>query len=118
MPDSSPGDELEPEETDDFDGDDETVSPALAAYNTVTDTVTGVNVRMSDNVFQAIFIFVSAILVAIITAVACLAFPGWQLKWYEGVLIGAFGGVIFGVFASGTILMVYRAFRHLQGKHD
>ena len=40
------------------------ISSGQAAYNVVADTVTGVNVRKSDNLFQAIFILVTILLLA------------------------------------------------------
>ncbi|MCU0716752.1 MAG: hypothetical protein MUD03_11560 [Pirellula sp.] len=40
------------------------VDPDQAIYNVVVDTVTGVNARWSDNLFQAIFVFVSVVVVA------------------------------------------------------
>lgn len=93
-------------------------SSGQAAYNIVSDIVVGVNVRGSDNKFQAIFIAVSVLLCAGIGA-ARVRFQGsWQLPWYGGALIGALAGLVIGLFASGIFLMVYRTVRHLQGKHD
>jgi hypothetical protein len=33
-------------------------------------------------------------------------------------MFGAFAGLVVGVFSSGIFLMVYRAIRHVRGKHD
>ena len=96
---------------------DET-SPSKAAYNVVSDTVTGVNLRGSDNKFQAKFIAASVCLLALVGIILSLLYSSWQLPWYGGALVGAFTGLIIGVFASGIFLMVYRATRHIKGKHD
>lgn len=87
-------------------------------YNAVTDTVTGVNVRGSDNVLQAIFVLASIVLFAAIGAIAARLNPSWNLPWYAGALIFGFGGMVIGAFTSGLFLMIYRALRHSQGKHD
>lgn len=88
------------------------------AYNVVSDTVTGVNVRGSDNLLQAIFIFGSVVLFAVIGAIASWLTPSWGLPWYAGALVFGFGGMVVGVFTSGIFLMIYRMMRHTQGKHD
>ena len=87
------------------------------AYHLVSDTVTGLNVRKSDNKFQAIFIFVAALLLAIVGAALAALVPEWGLPWYAGALAGGFAGLVFGLLASGVCLMVYRAVRHMQGDH-
>ncbi len=94
------------------------LSSERAAYNVVTDTVTGVNVRWSDNKFQAIFVIVSVLIVSIAGGVGAALIPESDFPWYGGALIGSFAGLVFGIFASGIILMFYRALRHLKGKHD
>ncbi|MEZ6093217.1 MAG: hypothetical protein R3C03_03115 [Pirellulaceae bacterium] len=94
------------------------LSSGRATYNVVTDTVTGVNVRWSDNKFQAIFIFLSVLICAAIGSVVALIFGSWRLPWYGGAAFGVFAGLIIGVIASGTVLMIYRAKRHIKGKHD
>ncbi|XZE56217.1 hypothetical protein SH139x_002313 [Planctomycetaceae bacterium SH139] len=99
-------------------GGTHSASDMKAAYNVVTDTVTGVNVRWSDNKFQAIFIFAAVLLVAAIGAILALLYPRWDLPWYGGALVGSFGGLVIGVLTSGIFLMIYRAARHLMGKHD
>jgi len=94
------------------------MSTGRAAYNVVTDTVTGVNVRWSDNRLQAIFVFISVILLSFVGAVCAIVNAQWNLPWYGGALIGSFAGLVIGIFASGIFLMIYRAARHIQGKHD
>ena len=89
-----------------------------ASYNVVTDTLTGVNVRWSDNKFQAVFVFVSVILASLVGAILAALNAHWDLPWYGGALIGSFAGLVIGIFASGIFLMVYRAARHISGKHD
>ena len=94
------------------------LTPAHATYNVVTDTVTGVNVRWSDNRFQAIFVFISIVLISLLGAVLAATNSRWNLPWYGGALIGSFAGLVIGIFGSGIFLMVYRAARHFKGKHD
>lgn len=96
----------------------QTVSPTHAAYNVVTDTVTGVNVRWSDNKFQAIFVFATILLASLTGAVLAALNARWNLPWYGGALIGSFAGLVIGIFGSGIFLMFYRAARHIKGKHD
>ena len=87
-------------------------------YNIVTDTVVGPNVRVRDNLMQAG-----------ITAGGLIAgMPaGWLYArlngWDEGdqigcAIVGGFLGLVVGLFSSGIFLMVYRAVRHVRGKHD
>ncbi|MEZ6137121.1 MAG: hypothetical protein R3C53_19685 [Pirellulaceae bacterium] len=94
------------------------VSEAQAAYNVVTDTVTGVNIRWSDNKFQAICVLVSTLLAAITGAILAAVNTSWRMPWYAGALVGAFPGLVLGILGSGIFLMVYRVARHLKGKHD
>ncbi len=96
----------------------EDISSTHAAYNIVSDTVVGLNVRKSDNKFQAIFIFATVVLLAAVGAVLAALNGSWKLPWYGGALFGAIAGLVIGVFASGIVLMIYRAVRHMQGKHE
>ncbi|TVS07975.1 MAG: hypothetical protein EA424_29160 [Planctomycetaceae bacterium] len=94
--------------------DAELVDPDVTgreAYNVISDTVTGVNVRVSDNVFQAIAILVCLALGAGIGAAA------FQER-VPAALVGGFIGLVVGLFGSGIWLMCYRAIRHLRGRHD
>ncbi|MDA7977926.1 MAG: hypothetical protein MPJ50_04045 [Pirellulales bacterium] len=86
-------------------------------YNVVSDTATGVNIRKSDNLVQAAFILLTVLAGAGLGATLA-EFNDWGLPWFGGALIGAFAGLVLGLFASGIFLMVYRAMRHIKGKHD
>ncbi len=98
--------------------EDKNRQTAKESYNMVADTVTGVNVRWSDNKLQAIFVFASVVIAFLIGATLAVLNPRWNLPWYGGALLGVFLGLVFGIFASGVFLMFYRAARHLKGKHD
>ncbi len=95
----------------------EDLSAGHAAYNIVSDTVFGLNTRKGDNKFQAKCIFVSVLVLATAGAVLAALNRDSGLPWYVGALIGAFAGLIIGVFGSGIYLMVYRAVRHMKGDH-
>ena len=86
-------------------------------YHLVSDTVTGLNVRMSDNKFQALFILGTVLLLATIGMGLAALFPDWNLPWYAGALLGALAGLVLGLFTSGFLLMIYRGARHLKGDH-
>jgi hypothetical protein len=94
------------------------VSSGRAAYNVVSDTMTGVNVRWSDNKFQAAFVFVSVAVTSPAGALLAALNPRWNLPWPAGALMGAFAGLVIGIFASGIFLMFYRVARHIKGKND
>ncbi|HVX63289.1 MAG TPA: hypothetical protein VHC19_21890 [Pirellulales bacterium] len=96
----------------------QSVSAGRAAYNVVSDTMTGVNVRWSDNKFQAVFVFVSVVATSPAGALLAALNPRWNLPWPAGALLGSFAGLVMGIFASGIFLMFYRAARHIKGKHD
>lgn len=93
----------------DGDRSDGAASSGREAYNVVTDTIAGPNLRRRDNVFQAIFIGVCLLIAVPVGAI----FGGWG-----GVLAGALGALVIGVILSGAMLGIYRAVRHMQGKHD
>jgi uncharacterized membrane protein YedE/YeeE len=80
-------------------------------YNMVTDTVTGPNVRLKDNLLQGLVIFVCLVLGAVIGAIVVA-------DHVPGALVGGFIGVLVGLFGSGIFLMIFRAARHARGKHD
>lgn len=94
---------------------------AREAYNIVSDTVVGVNIRKSDNLFQF-----KVVLVCVLIGVPLGAIAGALLSDSNNRLIGALGGglglgfagVVLGLFGSGIYLMIYRAVRHVKGKHD
>lgn len=96
----------------------EGTSAERAAYNVVSDTVGGLNVRKSDNRFQAYFIGVSVLLFAVVGAAVAFFNPRWELPWFGGALIGSFAGLVCGFFASGIWLMIYRGIQHLRGNHE
>ncbi|QDT46299.1 hypothetical protein Pan258_03170 [Symmachiella dynata] len=96
----------------------QSVSATRASYNLFSDTVIGVNTRKSDNKFQAIFIGISILVLAAVGGLIAVWNTEWEMPWYAGALLGAFAGLVFGTFASGIFLMFYRAWRHIQGKHD
>lgn len=89
-----------------------------AAYNIISDTIIGVNARKGDNAFQAKVTFGSVLLFATVGIASVLLKQDWNLPWFAGALVGAFVGLVFGILASGIILMIYRTMRHIQGKHD
>lgn len=94
------------------------ISTGKAAYNVVSDTVMGVNLRGSDNRFQAKFIAASVIVLGFVGAVVTYLNPRWQLPWYAGALAGGSCGLVLGVLLSGTLLMIFRGYRHIRGMHD
>ena len=81
------------------------------AYNVVSDTVTGANVRIKDNVLQAVLIAVCLALGAVIGALVVD-------EHLIGALVGSFIGMLVGLFGSGLFLMVFRAVMHILGRHD
>jgi ABC-type microcin C transport system permease subunit YejE len=91
------------------------------AYNIVSDTVVGMNIRKSDNLFQ-----LKVILVCVLIGVPLGAVAGALLSDSDNRLIGAVGGglglglagAVLGLFGSGIYLMIHRAVRHVKGKHD
>ena len=91
------------------------------AYNIVSDTVVGLNVRKSDNLFQ-----LKVILVCVFLGVPLGGIAGAMLSDSSNRVLGAvaggvglgIAGVVLGLFGSGIYLMIYRAIRHAKGKHD
>jgi hypothetical protein len=79
------------------------------SYTIVSDTVTGPNLRLKDNVIQAIAIFVCLVLGALI---------GGLIANGEGAVVGGFIGLLVGLLGSGIFLMIYRAVMHMHGRHD
>lgn len=86
-------------------------TPGREAYNIVTDTVAGPNIRKKDNLFQALAIVVCLLLGVLI---------GYLIAKdaITGVIAGGFIGLLVGLFGSGIFLMIFRAVRHAQGRHD
>jgi hypothetical protein len=80
-------------------------------YNVVTDTVTGVNLRISDNLIQA-----GIILGCVVIGVGIGALVATEPN--AGAFLGGFAGLVAGFLISGIAIMIYRATRHASGKHD
>jgi hypothetical protein len=74
----------------------------------IADVAVGPNLRVKDNLFQALFILASIAIAAGIGAFVAPEDigPGW------GAAMGGIVGLIAGALISGGILMVYRLFRH------
>ncbi len=81
------------------------------AYNVVSDTVAGPNMRLKDNLVQALVIAVCLLLGAAIGAVLVE-------DRLAGALVGAFLGLLVGLLGSGFFLMIFRAVMHIRGRHD
>jgi hypothetical protein len=81
------------------------------AYNVLSDTVTGANIRVKDNVIQALVIAVCLVLGAALGALVVE-------ERIPGALVGAFVGLLVGLFGSGIFLMIFRALMHMRGRHD
>jgi hypothetical protein len=97
-----------------YDAPQETPKPSISdreAYNLVTDTVAGPNVRLKDNLFQAVAIFVSLLLGAGIGALVASDLA-------TGIVFGGFLGLLVGLFGSGIVLMIFRAVQHSRGRHE
>ena len=101
----------EPPTNENSNDDSRSEMTARETYNVVSDTVTGANVRIKDNVLQAIIIFVCLVLGAIIGAV-------FVEERIMGAVLGGLIGVIVGLLCSGIFLMIYRAVLHMRGRHD
>jgi len=78
------------------------------AYNIITDTVGGVNIRAKDNIMQLVACAIGLFLGGGI---------GLILGGVIGGVLGCVLGVIAGIFLSGIYLMIYRFVMHLKGKH-
>lgn len=93
----------------------EPAKPSLTerqAYNLVSDTVTGANVRLKDNLYQGLAILVCLALGA---GIGSFLVHSDRLM---GALLGGFAGVLVGLFGSGLFLMIYRAIKHAWNQHD
>lgn len=80
-------------------------------YNLFTDTVTGPNVRLKDNLYQGLAILACMLLGAGIGFLV-------MSDGVAGALVGGFIGMVVGLLGSGIYLMIYRTVRHARGKHD
>ena len=81
------------------------------SYKLLTDTVSGPNVRLKDNLYQGLAILACVVLGA---AVGFLA----MANGLAGAAVGGGIGLVVGLFGSGLFLMIYRGVRHARGKHD
>lgn len=82
------------------------------------DTVTGVNLRWKDNLFQGVFVGISVLVCSVLGMVLAAWNPGWMLDRGAGGFVGALAGLMLGIFTSGFFLMIYRARQHLNRKRD
>ena len=80
-------------------------------YKVVSDTVTGANIRLKDNLYQGLAILICLLLGALIGFLT-------QKDRLSGALIGGIIGLLVGLFGSGIFLGIFRAFRHAMGRHD
>lgn len=88
------------------------------AYNIVSDTMVGVNVRKSDNIFQAIFVGISTLMFAVVGVVLFFVYnTDPDMPWYFVGIGGGLAGMVIGVFGSGIYLMIYRFMQHAKGNH-
>jgi hypothetical protein len=91
------------------------------AYNIVADTVGGVNVRLSDNMLQLIVILICVLILSPVGAIVGAVYSP-PAERVIGTIGGGLGmaciGVVLGLFGSGIYLMIYRAVRHMKGKHN
>ena len=81
------------------------------------DTVTGVNLRWKDNLFQGVFVGISVLVCGLLGVVLAALTPKWRMDMGAIGVAGAFAGLVLGVFTSGFFLMIYRARQHLNRKH-
>lgn len=82
-------------------------------YNVVSDTVTGINFRLKDNLIQLL----AVIIFSALGALSGLLF--FDVSNIANRLIwGGLAGLIVGWLLSGAGIMIYRAVLHAQGRHD
>ena len=85
-------------------------------YSVFTDTVTGVNLRWKDNLFQGVFVVISVLVCGLLGVVLAALNPRWRMDMGLIGVAGALAGLVLGIFASGFLLMIYRARQHLNRK--
>ncbi len=89
-------------------------------HNIVTDTITGVNVRKVDNLFQIATIVMSMV-VSVIGAQLLFKINN-GLLWFENSRDVFLPSLIFGLFAGlvlgGAAIAIYRFICQMKGKHD
>ena len=79
---------------------------ATDVFDTVSDTVVGVDLRASDNMIQLVCVFVGASLGALIGGL------GWG---GVGSMIGAIAGVLAFLLLSGFVIGMYRLVKRISG---
>jgi hypothetical protein len=84
---------------------------ARQTYNVITDTAIGPNIRLKDNLIQAVLILASVLIGGGVGAMVID-------DRLTGLLVGGFIGLVAGFLVSGMGLMIYRAVKHLKGQHD
>jgi hypothetical protein len=77
-------------------------------HEIIADVAVGPNLRVKDNLFQAVFILASIAIGAGVGAFTASTPPGPGI----GAILGGIIGLVAGALLSGGILMVYRLFRH------
>ena len=90
------------------------------ALNVMTDTVVGPNVRLRDNLYQALAIGIAVLLGAGAGAVIGLV-AGPDDRGFNaaaGAVCGGIVGLLVGTLGSGLFLAIYRLVRHARGRHD
>lgn len=98
--------------------DPQSEQSANDGYSVFTDTVTGVNLRWKDNLFQGVFVVISVLVCGLLGVVLAALNPRWRMDMGLIGVAGALAGLVLGIFASGFLLMIYRARQHLNRKHD
>ena len=91
--------------------DPKTTLTGRQTYNLISDTVTGANLRLKDNLYQGLFILICLVLGAGIGFLVAT-------ERLQGVLYGGFIGLVVGLLASGIFLMIFRAVKHARKQHD
>jgi ABC-type microcin C transport system permease subunit YejE len=81
------------------------------AYNVLSDTIAGPNLRLRDNLYQGLAILVCLLVGA---GIGFLVIT----DGLAGALVGGFVGMVIGLFGSGIFLMIFRAIKHVRGHHD
>lgn len=82
-------------------------------YNVVSDTVTGVNFRLKDNLIQLLIVIIFTALGALS---GVLFFDIFNIA--NRLIFGGLAGLIVGWILSGAGIMIYRAVLHAQGRHN
>jgi len=89
-------------------------------YNIVSDTITGVNVRRTDNLIQAAVVVVFAILGTALGLLASEGVFGVDLEFSArtGAVVGVTTGMVVGLLVSGLAIGLFRLYKHASGQHE